>query len=91
MKIETLCERFIPDDSTKKAGTTAEKIFKILKKENYREIALSFTEEHPDRAVEDEKIHYVFVGMMTAQILLRTINRLARQYDIFEEENEKHN
>jgi len=69
-------ERFIPEDSLKKAELTSETVFSLLKKLNYREIVLCFSEEHPDKRVEGEGILYAFTCNLRKERLIQTIEQL---------------
>ena len=76
MEIESLTNRFIPEDAKKAAQIKAESIMIFLKDAGYNNIVLSLGIEHPDRVVESEEILFLFCSEMTMRRLDLAIDHL---------------
>lgn len=80
--MRNITNRFIPEDSKEKANITSESIMMLLKDKGYKNIILSFSEEHPDRFIEDEEISYVFCSPMSVERIKEALWHLSEHMEM---------
>ena len=78
MNIESLTNRFIPEDIKKHAETKINSAISFLQDAGYKDIMISLGVEHPDKRTEGEQLSFVFSTKMTIRRFDVLVNHIIR-------------